>query len=217
MMKRTLAHISKNAKLQAAFDRAIEAAKKIAAGPKGIEREFYPGSLSGKQISKAEPALRRHITDTFRRHYKKTNDEVAAWNATLEEVGGPYAQGAPVPVWLKRSIVGAVVRHVSTGVVRRSAKRAGKVESWVVKSADAWRDPEGGWSWNQSFDAGTLELPYHASTNEILNAMREQGYLSEQSKGRVRVEDLGQDPTTFEVQDRHTGEPLFSIEAKDET
>jgi hypothetical protein len=216
MMKRTLATISKNTKLQAAFDRAIEAAKKTAAGPEGIEKSFYPGSLSGKQIAKAEPALRRHITDVFRRHYKKTNDETDAWNKTLEEVGGPYAQDMPVPAWLKRHIVGALVRHVSTGVVRRSAKRAGKTEMWTVRSADAWRDREGGWTWNQSFSAGDVELPYHASTKEILNAMREQGFLSEKSRGRVRVENLGVTPETYEVQDKNTGEPLFSIESKED-
>lgn len=216
MMKRTLATISKNTKLQVAFDRAIEAAKKTAAGPEGIEKSFYAGSLSGKQIAKAEPALRRHITDVFRRHYKKTGDEVTAWNATLEEVGGPFAQGMPTPAWLKRHIVGAIVRHVSTGVVRRSAKRAGKIETWTVKSADAWSDGEGGWTWNQSFHAGTLELPYHASTNEILKAMRDQGYLSDKSKGRVRVEDMGHmDGAMYEIQDKRTYEPLFSIETEE--
>lgn len=203
-------------KLDTAYERAIETARKVAVGPR---EEFYPLSISGKQIAKAEPAVRRHITDIFRKHFKKTGgDEIAAWNATLEEISPIKGDigTMPMPAFLKRHVVGAVVRHVSRGVARRAAKREGKTETWKVTSIEAWREPEGGWTWNQSFRAGTIELPPHASTREMLKRMREDGYLGSKSMGHIRVEKIGGDPYLIEFQDKNTGEPFFAIEPVEE-
>lgn len=81
----------------------------------------------------------------------------------------------------------------------------------TVVSIDAWRDSGGGWSWNDMHRAGEIELDLSASTRTILRAFREAGFLSERSKGRVRVDRAGSDPDVLEIQDRGTCEPLFAV------
>lgn len=74
---------------------------------------------------------------------------------------------------------------------------------------DAWRDPDGGWIWNNWF---LMEEDIHiapdTSTRALLNMLRP-GYLSDSSKGRVCVEDDGYN---IVIMDRGTREPIFALE-----
>lgn len=81
-------------------------------------------------------------------------------------------------------------------------------ETYKVLSIDAWREPEG-WTWNTWYDAGTIELETLDSTRKVLSAMRDAGYLSDDSKGRVCLDN---DQYNIVVCDRSNGEPLFAIE-----
>jgi hypothetical protein len=203
----------RQAELEAAFARAIAAVK-----PKAISgSSFYPHAVSGRDVAKSEPALRRAIGRHYSKNLKKFHgDEVKAANATLEELGGAYSQGMGDDALLKRHIVGNVQRHVSRGIHKRYHKKAGSYTStWKVTSIEAWREPEGGWTWNSSYKAGTVEIPADASNVEILKAMRDAGYLSEKSKGKVRVEHMPYADTMIEIQEKSTGEPLFAIEPKE--
>jgi hypothetical protein len=77
-----------------------------------------------------------------------------------------------------------------------------------VLSIEAWRTHEGGWTWNSWHKVGEVEsVP---DTNRgVIKLLRDEGYLSEKSKGRVTVEDDGYNKV---VVDRNTREPLFAIE-----
>lgn len=85
-----------------------------------------------------------------------------------------------------------------------------------VLSIDAWRDGDG-WTWNNWHKRGTLTVREcsrlgcrtRAETRRTLAWFRENGYLSDASKGAVTLHDDGYN---LEVQDRRTGEPLFAIE-----
>lgn len=85
-----------------------------------------------------------------------------------------------------------------------------------VLSIDAWRDGDG-WTWNNWFKRGTLTVrkfqklgcTTRQQTRATLAWFREQGYLSDSSKGAVTLEDDGYNIT---VLDRRTREPLFAIE-----
>jgi hypothetical protein len=135
-------------------------------------------------------------------------------NTALESVGGTYKQDMPLPAYLRRMITSEVTRHVSRGIVRRQAKKSGKKETLEVRSIDAWRD-EGGWTENQSFHAGDLEIPPHASNHDILKAMRQQGYLTDKSAGKVALDDHGTSPTYIWVINKSNHEPLFALIGKD--
>ena len=79
-----------------------------------------------------------------------------------------------------------------------------------ILSIDAWRDPEG-WTWNNWFDVGTFDAPADTldSPRKLLRYMRDQGYLSGASIGRVAIED---DQYNVVILDRRTRKPLFAIE-----
>ena len=77
-----------------------------------------------------------------------------------------------------------------------------------ILSIDAWRDPDG-WTWNNWFHIGEYSHPIDTSTRTILKTLREEGYLSEYSKGRVTIED---DQYNLVVIDKNTREPLIAIE-----
>lgn len=73
----------------------------------------------------------------------------------------------------------------------------------------AWREPEGGWTWDNMF---TIEediyLDPEFTARGLLAMCRRAGWLTDHSKGRVRVEDTGY---YIEVQDKNTGEPLIAF------
>ena len=79
-----------------------------------------------------------------------------------------------------------------------------------ILSIDAWRNAEGGWDWNswQSIGECPLEVT-KLGTRAFLKWMRENGILSVNSTGCVRVED---DQYNLVIVERHSGEPLFAIE-----
>jgi hypothetical protein len=85
--------------------------------------------------------------------------------------------------------------------------------TFKLLSIDAWRDPDGGWTWNNAY---TLEegIVFHHSRltpRKILAALRRWGYLTNESKGRCRVDDAGTAGDLYEIQDRATGEPLLAL------
>jgi hypothetical protein len=83
-------------------------------------------------------------------------------------------------------------------------------------SIDAWREPEGGWTWN---DLRIVERDWYWSPEslkprQLLRRLRKSGYLTDASKGRVRVEvvaDDWHDGTLIEIQDKNTREPLLAL------
>lgn len=82
--------------------------------------------------------------------------------------------------------------------------------TYRVLSIDAWRY-DGGWQWNQWYLAGHVYR--HdidgQSNRHILRVLREAGMLSQQSAGRLRIED---DQYNLVVCDRSNGEPVCAIE-----
>ena len=83
-----------------------------------------------------------------------------------------------------------------------------------VLSIDAWRD-RSGWYWNDHRKVGEIDSHtlYSLNTNrKLLGWLRRSGFLTDYSKGRVRVDAPGcYDGVFIEIQDRHTGRPLFAI------
>lgn len=76
-------------------------------------------------------------------------------------------------------------------------------------SIDAWRDCET-WTWNQWH---TVEKDIYFAESEltprkILAFLRKSGFLTDHSKGRLRVEDDGYN---YVIEDRNTGEPLLAL------
>lgn len=79
-----------------------------------------------------------------------------------------------------------------------------------VLSIDAWRN-EGGWEWNAAYTAGEYAKEDIPQTNrKLLKWLRDEGFLTEFSKGKVRVEQPYDSCT--EIQLKSTGQPLFAIE-----
>lgn len=85
-------------------------------------------------------------------------------------------------------------------------------ETFKVLSIDAWGNSRDGYEWNQWFNAGELELPSMDTLDRprtVLREMRDQGFLSDYSKGRVYLND---DQYNIVVHNRNTHEPIFAIE-----
>lgn len=79
-----------------------------------------------------------------------------------------------------------------------------------IRLIDAIGDAHGGWHWNDSY---ILESDVYFSLESltprrVLSTLREWGYLSEHSRGRVKVEDYGD---LIEIVNRYTGEPILAL------
>ena len=82
-----------------------------------------------------------------------------------------------------------------------------------IRSIDAWKNPEGGWDHNNSFvilreECKSILISSEITTRKLLQFLREMGVLSENSKGRVRIEDNW---PYLEIQNKDTFEPLIQI------
>lgn len=84
-----------------------------------------------------------------------------------------------------------------------------------VLSIDAWREGDS-WTWNAWYKRGTLTVrefsklgAHRPQVRRTLAWFREEGYLSDASKGAVELEDDGHN---LVVLDRRTRKPLFAIE-----
>ena len=79
-----------------------------------------------------------------------------------------------------------------------------------IRSIDAWREPEGGWSWNDSYLL-EKDVFFHESalnSRQILRYLRERGYLTSFSKGKVRV---SHEWPLYEIQDKNSDKPLLAL------
>ena len=76
-------------------------------------------------------------------------------------------------------------------------------------SIDAWRDCEG-WSWNQWFtvETGIYFEERELTPRKILAALRKWGFLTEESKGRLAIND---DQYNIVIEDKNTHEPLLAL------
>lgn len=78
-----------------------------------------------------------------------------------------------------------------------------------ILSIDAWRDG-GSWAWNNWHRVGTVDRALiDVTPRRLFRALRDAGYLSGASAGRVAVDDDGYNVV---ICDRATREPLFAIE-----
>ncbi len=76
-------------------------------------------------------------------------------------------------------------------------------------SIDAWRDCDGGWTWNNWFTVEDgVYLGNDITARRLLKFMRQSGWLTDESKGRVRVD---WEWDIIEIQDKNTGEPLLAF------
>jgi hypothetical protein len=77
-------------------------------------------------------------------------------------------------------------------------------------SIDADRTYEGGWNWNAWYN---IEKDIYFAESEltarkILSLLRKWGFLTEQSKGRLSIDDDGYN---IVIQDKNTFEPLLAL------
>lgn len=85
-----------------------------------------------------------------------------------------------------------------------------------VLSIDAWREAEGGWTWNNWYEVRSCEpLPEKilGNTRKMLNWLRKEGVLGDGSLGRVAIED---DQYNYVVIDRHSREPIYAVQYGDQ-
>ena len=80
-----------------------------------------------------------------------------------------------------------------------------------LRSVDAWAEPGGGWFWNDShiLEEGIVFGDDALTSRRICKALRDWNYLSDYSKGRVRVVD---DWPTIEIQNKNNGQPLLALQ-----
>lgn len=80
-------------------------------------------------------------------------------------------------------------------------------------SIDAWRDFDGGWMWNNWFTVEDgVYLGNDITARRLLKFMRQSGWLTNASKGRVRIDWHNEMCDPFiEILDKNTGEPLLAF------
>lgn len=78
---------------------------------------------------------------------------------------------------------------------------------YSVLSIDAWADGGDGWTWNQWFNAGTIDVDLAADSAAILQAMADAGYIKNPQLG-----DIEDDQYNLVIVNKETREPIFAIE-----
>jgi len=88
------------------------------------------------------------------------------------------------------------------------ARETPQADGYKVLSIDAWTDGEDGWTWNQWFDAGTLNIDNLDDLDKVWEAMEGQGFLKPGSKLLGLLEDDGHN---LVVHDKEDYRPIFAI------
>ena len=84
------------------------------------------------------------------------------------------------------------------------------MNTYRLLSIDAWRDIDNGWTWNEWHAIGNVPMDLIDKTpRQVFKYLRDAGYLSAQSAGRVALQD---DDYNIVIIARGTREPLFAIE-----
>ena len=83
------------------------------------------------------------------------------------------------------------------------------VQTFPVLSIDAWGNETDGYTWNQWFNVGTIDLDLDAENRQIIQAMVAAGYLTQQGLDVCDIED---DNYNLVIVDRETREPVLAIE-----
>lgn len=84
----------------------------------------------------------------------------------------------------------------------------------TIQSVEAWREPEGGWSVNDIISRDEhVPIPEHvyASNRKLLAFMRDNGYLTPYSKGKVAIDRIPDDRESAMICNRNDGKYLFEI------
>ena len=85
---------------------------------------------------------------------------------------------------------------------------------YKLVSIDAWRD-DFGWSWNDVWKVeDKIYIEDDTTTRQLLKFMRRNNWLTDYSKGRVRVD--WDNFELIEIQDRNTGRPLLAFLPSDQ-
>lgn len=80
--------------------------------PKWLEKKRFPNP--GKR-KKNQSVSKSKVKETYRKHYRRTRDWSAAWNATLDDLAGPYKKSSGGET---RRKVADYLRQVSDDVLR---------------------------------------------------------------------------------------------------
>jgi hypothetical protein len=83
------------------------------------------------------------------------------------------------------------------------------IQTFPVLSIDAWGNPDDGYTWNQWFNVGSIDLDLDAENRDIIRAMVDAGYLTALALESAEVEDDG---FNIVILDKETREPVFAIE-----
>ena len=85
------------------------------------------------------------------------------------------------------------------------------MKTFNILSIDAWRE-DSSWTWNNWFLVGTITADEFQELNtnrKLIKYMRDNGYLSDYSKGKISIDD---DQYNIVFCDRKNGRPLYAIE-----
>ena len=87
------------------------------------------------------------------------------------------------------------------------------MKTMKILSVDAWAgDEPGSWDWNQWFHVGdisTKDFDKMKSNREYIKYFRDEGYITDYSKGKVGIDDDGYNIVLIE---KGTRRPLYAIE-----
>lgn len=83
-----------------------------------------------------------------------------------------------------------------------------KTQTYKVLSIDSWKNSENSWYWNAWYNAGTIELLSLDDNRDVLRRMRDAGFLSEYSKGKIFIDD---DQYNLVICNKNNREPIFAI------
>ena len=88
-----------------------------------------------------------------------------------------------------------------------------EVTKYRLVSIDGWRDYDGGWAWNDWYTVEDgVYLGNDITARRLLKFMRQSGWLTNASKGRVRIDWHNEMCEPFiEILDKNTGAPLFAF------
>ena len=156
-----------------------------------------------KYISKAE------VRETFKKHYLKTSDRAEAWNATLLELGGRGPSD-------ERIVIADILREEVDDLVKKlRGKVKHKVVTYDVHGLDVWGNAREGFEVNDVYPSrGQVEIPEDASHEEIVRALKAEGFI-DRNIHMSSVEIDGEPGYTLYIGEARTNKPVYELRVAD--
>lgn len=147
-------------------------------------------------------SLSQKVLKLYRAKLEEGTDNLKAQNEVLTEL----SPGPPFDLPKRKNINAIIDSAAGLKITREYVPPT----TWNVHSLDVWGNEDDGFEVNNEFKAGTVELPYGATDEELLKIFKEDHLEANVTLKSVSFDEQSSEGF-FVIENKKTGEPLFHV------